>query len=65
MYLIESIQCFNRNNLAASSVMLGVASEAAFDVLFGAVKHSIADLKKRQNLKNYKMTLVQKKDLTQ
>ena len=29
--------------------MLGVASEAAFDVLFGAVKHSIADLKKLQD----------------
>ena len=35
--------------VAASSVMLGVASEAAFDVLFGAVKHSIADLKKLQD----------------
>lgn len=33
-YLTESIQTFRTNNLLASSVMLGVASEAAFNILF-------------------------------
>jgi hypothetical protein len=40
-YLAESIQCFNRNNLLASAVMLGVASEAVFDVLFFALKKKL------------------------
>ena len=34
MYIEESIQCFLKSNMIASSVMLGVASEAVFDLLF-------------------------------
>lgn len=34
MYIQESIQCYLRSNLIASSIMLGVASEAVFDQLF-------------------------------
>ena len=34
MYLEESIQCYLRGNLLASSVMLGVASEAMLMILF-------------------------------
>jgi hypothetical protein len=48
MYLTESVQCFLRNNLVASSVMLGVASEAAFDILFDAVKNALTNNKRTQ-----------------
>jgi hypothetical protein len=41
LYLTESLQTFRHNNLLSSSVMLGVASEAAFNVLFDAIKNAL------------------------
>ena len=41
MYVEESIQCFIHENLMAASVMLGVASEAAFYRLLESFKKSI------------------------
>jgi hypothetical protein len=38
VYLAESLQTFNHNNLFASMVMLGGASEAAFEVLWSTLK---------------------------
>lgn len=37
MYLEESVHCYNYGRLFASSVMLGVSSEAAFEELFEAL----------------------------
>ncbi len=48
MYLTESIQTFRTNNLLASSVMLGVASEAAFNILFDTVIVAITGPKKEK-----------------
>lgn len=45
-YLTESIQTYRHNHLLASSVMLGVASEAAFDVLFAQLQKTLTDSKK-------------------
>lgn len=48
MYLIESVQTFRNNNLLASSVMLGVASEAAFEVIFNAVTNALTGTRKQK-----------------
>lgn len=40
-YVEESLQCYLNGNLMASSVMLGVASEAAFYQLLNSFKNSI------------------------
>jgi len=46
MYLSESLQTFFSRNYLASSVMLGVASEAAFEVLFSAMTSYLTGPKK-------------------
>lgn len=48
MYLTESVQTFRTGNLLASSTMLGVASEAAFEVLFNAVTEALTGPKKQK-----------------
>lgn len=47
-YLVESVQTFRTNNLLASAVMLGVASEAAFNHLFDALIQSLTGPKKEK-----------------
>lgn len=47
-YLVEGIQTFRTNNLLASAVMLGVASEAAFNHLFDTLTQSITGPKKEK-----------------
>lgn len=42
-YLIESLHTYRHNNLLSSSVMLGVASEAAFNELFSELKKSLSN----------------------
>ena len=46
MYLTESVQTFRNNNLLAASVMLGVASEASFNLLFQEFTNSVTGPKK-------------------
>jgi RNAse (barnase) inhibitor barstar len=46
-YLTESVQTFRTGNLLASSTMLGVASEAAFNILFDAITKVLSDPKKQ------------------
>jgi len=46
-YLTESVQTFRTGNLLASSTMLGVASEAAFDILFDAITKALTGPKKQ------------------
>lgn len=54
IYLIESVQTFRNNNLLSSSVMLGVASEAAFNILYLSITKSLTGPKqtKFEKLKN-------------
>lgn len=42
MYITESLQTFLRNNFMASAVMLGVASEAVFNLLYDKLTDSIS-----------------------
>jgi len=42
-YLSESLNCFTRNNLIASVIMLGIASERTFLLLCGSLLDSLAD----------------------
>lgn len=48
LYLVESVQTFRNNNLLASSVMLGVASEAAFGIIFDAVTNALTGPRKQK-----------------
>lgn len=43
MYLEENLYCYNQERLLASSVMLGVSSEAAFEELYDALIAYIGD----------------------
>lgn len=41
MYVVESLETFLRNNFMASAVMLGVASESVFNLLYDQLRDSI------------------------
>lgn len=47
-YIAESLQTFRRNNILSAAVMLGVASERAFDLLFDAVLNACTGPKKEK-----------------
>lgn len=48
LYLVESIQTFRNNNLLSSLVMLGVASEASFNLLYDSFTKSLTGPKKQK-----------------
>lgn len=52
MYLEESLESFLRHNLLASAVMLGVAAEAVFNMLYDALANSIQSEKIRKKFDN-------------
>jgi hypothetical protein len=52
LYLQESLQCFLRGNYIASSVMLGVASEATFYQLFNWLLNNAIDSQFKSSLSN-------------
>lgn len=51
-YLTEGVQTFRHNNLLASSVMLGVASEAAFLELYDAMTNALDNQTKKSKFEN-------------
>jgi hypothetical protein len=56
-YLTESIQTYRTNNLLSSSVMLGVASEAVFDILFEKLKSTLTNPCKQSKFEKLSKTI--------
>jgi len=67
MYVQESLQCFLRNIPNASSVMLGVASERVFDLLFESFQNYIQDQRviEKFELAKKRASLKQRYDLVE
>ncbi len=56
-YLTESLQTYRTNNLLASSVMLGVSSEAAFNNLFVKLKGTLTNPDKQKKFEKLDKTI--------
>jgi len=50
MYLIESIQTFQKNSFMASAIMLGVACESVFNIIYDTLLDSIESEKIKKSL---------------
>lgn len=56
-YLTESVQTYRTNNLLSSSVMLGVAAEAAFNNLFEKLRSTLTNANKQRKFERLAKTI--------